>query len=299
MYFDNAWRHFSHEDEAANMTTTLESQKDDKYTVRDCDIIYLPADSIEELRTAYHYEQLPQFLQELIKKEARSVDWQLIQRHPSLFSWTDDCGYFLRPNVPKYDNDVPFGDLPIRWRTHRKGLQLVAWWVHPFLLPTLLNPIRVQAAHNLANTRICEIERISGIPFLASPFDLTPNHLPSLFSLRRHVMHELEQVYGVDDCHGAGLYFHTYNLPECAVLHLQVRVNYPLHPAEGSRTFYLDQVIEWLSSGHRFVDCLSEENRRAYFFGNENPELMKYLDHIPGSVALHQRLNPFYCSVSE
>lgn len=266
--------------------------QDSKYSTPYCDAIYFPKHSIETLNNTYHQEFLPSFYQEFLLKDIASADLRLIQECPDLFSWTDDGDYFLRPNLPKYKDSIHYREIPTRWQQHQKGLQLIAWWVHPILLPGFKQQDQTPSSNRLSNMRICDIEQCSGIPFLTSPLDLTPEHLSSLISLRAHVLKELEQVYGIKDHHKPILYFHTYNCRDYAALHLHVRVNYSPHPNEKPRTFPIDQVIEWLMSGQCFMDCMNEDHRKAYFLKNENPELMKYLAAIPGSVK-RREANPF------
>jgi hypothetical protein len=278
--------------------TTVHRKRERYELVEHCDRLHFPGDSLSSLRTTYHSAYLPPFMLSMLRHDADSLDRQMMRHCPEIFSWTADRDYFLRPNTPKYNHQVLMDDFGERWKEQGR-LCLIAWHVHPLILPHLASstPDESSNSSKLAAMRIHEIEELSGIEFLATPFDLRTNHVRSLEMLQKHVYEELRCKYGLAEPKEATLYFHTYNMPDCAVLHLQIRYGSSLHAAEDSRTFYLDDVIAWLKSGRDFLDCLNSEQRSTYFYAGDNQILMEYLGQVKGCVVERNLPNPYFVSI--
>lgn len=276
------------------MISVESTDKRDRYeAVEHCDIVHFPGEALNNLRQTYHQEPLPAFFRSMLRHDADSFDRQIMRHSPEIFSWTSSCDYFIRPNVPKYRPEILLDNFSYRWRKAGK-LYLVAWHLHPALTRYVKSDLPSPRAATLSEMKICDIEAASGIEFLTTPFDLNASHAQSLYQLREHVHYQLRYQYGILEPRQAALYFHIYNMPCYAVLHLQIRYGTSLHVAEDVRTFYLDQVIDWLKTGRNFCEMLNEQGRSAYFFANDNLELKKYLLNVPGSMLRENLPNPYH-----
>jgi len=267
------------------------TSKDKRYETDYCDIIYFPNNSIIKLRDSYHDEYMPDFIKDLLLHVPQCIDRKLIKQCPELFTWTCKNDYFIRPNIPKYKEDDLLTNFKSSWKKYN-ALHLIAWYVPSIFYTSIMESFDKQN-YKIFRKKICDIERIINHEFLATPLDLEPRHLSSLLALRSQVLKELNNTYGLKNTNDARLYFHIYNMTEYASLHLQIRYNTTLHPAEEPRTLDLDQVIAWLSAGKSVIECLTEENRKAYFFDDDNPCLIKHLKKIPNNIAYSRVENPF------
>lgn len=271
----------------------MNRNKDNRYGIPYCQIVRFPDNTLENLRVAYHQVRLPDFVREFLNG-APSVDRDFLNQCPSLFSRTADGAFFVRPNLPKYAPETLFQNFARSWRNTGR-LELVAWHAHRAIEPFLRHdpqdgPITVD---RLLQLRIREIEEELCVRYLATPLDLEASDVTSLERLREHVYDQLANVYGIDEPQGTEIYFHTFNMPEFALLHLQIRHNKPLHHAEHSRTYYLDDVIARLKSGKHFMEGITDEGRQTYFFGNDNPKLLDFLRTIEGHVLINDAPNPY------
>ena len=167
-----------------------------------CTTIAFPENALRHLRDSYHGLPLPTFLQELIREECQSLDLQLLRNLPGLFVWTEERDFFLRPNFPKYGCGAVDASFHRDWRERFGRLDLIAWHLPPRLWE--IDPI---TAMWLAGRPIHELEEALGTEFLASPYDLTPRHLPALLALRERVLRELTATYGLEGIYRTAFFF--------------------------------------------------------------------------------------------
>ncbi len=106
-----------------------------------------------------------------------------------------------------------------------------------------------------------------GVEYLASILDLKASHLDMLRSLKRNISDHLKSAYRVDENDDVGLYFHFPYIDSTVTLHIHIRVNHGLHPAEKEYGFTLDSIIDGLSSGKTIDDIvLAHQDRTGHFY---------------------------------
>jgi hypothetical protein len=142
--------------------------------------------------------------------------------------------------------------------------------------------------------------------YLSSILDLKPVHAGALKRLKAHVLTYLEENYHVTDQAQVNLYFHGLYVPDTTTLHLHVRVNQGMLDYEKHSSFFMDELIQHLSSGktiESLVQARLNENKNSAFYSDCAYGFDGFLteegkDLIPGVRCQKDIDNPYYLKPS-
>lgn len=253
-----------------------------------------------------HYRQvhgLPTFADSVLCLDPHVRDTRLFLDNPEHIGWADDGSVMILPNSKAANFEELCDSKPKAIKNSIDGLELVAWYVHPHQLEQSvfadpecrLNYAKAFSEFSQkpqfraegmprpreAQDSIADVEKKTGVPYLATTLDLTPEHLPFLRNLKKTTLKHIKEVYGVTADDKVDMFFHNLTAVGTLTLHMHIRVNQHIHPHERARAFTLDEIIENLEKGITPRQMLLEKgelyfgrvgvNKRASF--RELPEL--------------------------
>jgi len=246
--------------------------------------------SLNQLKDTYHkVSGITSFLRDVL--ELRTCkDLAVFQNSPELFSYLPpqdeySNGFLTYPNLPYIDPNSLLEDLTLL-KDKREGIALCAYAIHPNQNLSLIEHIQGvdsldnanKEAKTFDNTRtLYEIESGTNVKYLSSILDLDINDVPTLESLREHMIKHLTEIYKIDQSTDkVQLFFHFPVAEETATLHLHARVNKADHPLNEARSFALSEVINTLRNGESINDMILERNNGVYYTGiNESVAAIK------------------------
>jgi len=250
-----------------------------KYNQPRCKRVSFSSESLDKLQSQYRdIRGQPVFMDDFLHLKPESEAVRIFSEFPDLLKWADDGSFLIKPNLP-YENSNTLSTFSKKGSKDR--LALIAWYVHPKQLeetvfanadcrenfsaalkrvnyvPALEPKKSIQ--RNLNQKRIKELEDESGIPYFASVLDLTPTDIPWLKKLKQTTIKCLATQYRIQDDDQVALYFHIILPEETATLHLHIRINQGLHPADEDKSITLDCIIDALEHGKSVKDFLLEK----------------------------------------
>lgn len=229
---------------------------------------------------------LPRFMDDLLHLNPASDDYRLLLDDPSAIQWSRDGSFVILPN---FSYILPEHLREFRHDPERRayGAALIAWYVHPKQLEeTVFSQPECRADFREAlkrvnyvpaftptsskqrrddRRRIRELEDASGIPYLASLVDVTPEHLPMMQDLRDRTIEALGDAFGLRNDDFFSLYFHKFPTETAITLHMHIRVNYSCHPADAANSVHLDDLIAVLEQGRTAKDVLLDTPQHYSF----------------------------------
>ena len=109
---------------------------------------------------------------------------------------------------------------------------------------------------NLKQQNIAQIEKETGVKYLSSPLNLTPEHLPMLEQMEKSAQKLLKEEFGAKEDDKIDIYFHLFYPPSTTGLHMHARLNQALHPFEEANVIKLETVKKTLQNGQSIWDML-------------------------------------------
>lgn len=263
--------------------------------------------SLNRLKDTYHkVSGVTGFLRDVLELRI-CKDLAVFQNSPELFSYlapkdVNSNGFLTYPNLPYIDSNSLLEDLT-SLKDKKVGIALCAYAIHPNQNLSLIEKIKGAdsldnanaEAKTFDNTRtLYEIESGTTVKYLSSILDLDINDVPTLETLREHVLVHLTEVYKIDlSTDKIQLFFHFPVAAETATLHLHARVNKADHPLNEARSFALTDVINTLKNGGDINDMILERNNGVYYTGIH--ESVAAIRDIPNKGAVD---NPYILTLS-
>lgn len=269
-----------------------------KYNVPMCYEVAMTREVLDEIRDNFQeLRGLPGFVDHLLHLKQGSEELALLSKHPHAINWTPDGTGLIIPDLPYLgaEKDARLA----QGKNAPDGLSLNVWYVHPTLLEKSIfsNPemrtnfqeaskhvsyaSHLEGVDEFAREKnrqtIREIQDESGIPYLASPTDITPKDLPWLKSVRDTVQKHLRDQYGVNANDKVDIFLHTINDRKTATVHFHVRVNQGVHPLEERKRLHLDDIIAQMEKGKTVKDMIVE---RGHFYPASDELRTRRLQHL-------------------
>jgi hypothetical protein len=274
------------------------------------------AASIDALRHRYHsIRGLPGFIDDFIHLNPESGVLNLLKDKPELVQWTQDGQFLIVPNYPRVNGDL-LKQAPCDHKKAEGGVSLIAWYVHPAQLENTVFEVAKnrddfrealdagcfvggEQYHNrdvrhIHQERIRDLEKRSGVPYIASVLDLNPSHIASLQALKESVLDHLKEQYQIDADDTVQLYFHGVISDKTTTLHLHARVNEGLHPFEQQKCLPLDDVIDALENGISVSSLLIDKG--VHYMSCSEMSKVQFLDDIR-DVSMSVVDNPFLLDI--
>lgn len=258
--------------------------------------------TLEALKLKYHDMLVPNFMLDLLQVTPEFSDVRLLKQYPGMIEWSEDGTAFILPDFPDLPDAKNNIYSPSALKQLPDGFPLGVWYVHPALLQKSVfrnRDIRnnFQSAASKAPmppislTNISDIEKETGTPYLASIFDLTPQDLPYLESLKKLAHRHLQQRYEISETDLVELLFHSITATVTTTLHMHVNVNQQLHPLNRHRCFSMDEIKDALENGQTGLDLVSS---RSFYLGKRTAKIM---DGLPDA-KIHEVENPFIAEIA-
>lgn len=247
---------------------------------------------LDIVKNLYHKLYVPKIIENILwKKDYDSA--KLMIETTDYFKWNINHDSFISVN-PAYTNaDTVVNNLKSgrinSLKNQDSGIALITWYVHPELKKITSSGLM---AHEKSQSIAIDSLEKNNKKYLVSILDLDFNDLGYLKDLKIFSLKYLSEKFGINvEKDKIRLDFHFPYAIETATLHLHARVNMPAHPLELSKSFSIDEIIEYLESGKTIKQLIldRQEKQGGFYFSKDSRTI---LEQISGHT-LEEVNNPF------